>query len=269
MILPLSACHLLQGGDSKTIMRIGQFEISQKMVNDREQILRLTSPKQVGLGLRQLQEAYINAQILMNHGVVLDDRVLANEEKRVDQNTRRPEQLQQIKEIFGRRQEDYRRAFILPVYANRTIYFDFFLNDPQVQAESFAPAKVFHEAVRAKKSLWWKLVKDGRIRTAKAVLTAQEGFQFKFKGKPPESFSASPADQFGRQLIEQWIQPIQPGHAVPEIINYGEAGWLVIRYVKPTSGKSDSYELQVAVFPKINYDKWHREQAARVLAAGL
>lgn len=256
----LPACFFKRA-DSPVVARVGDFIITQKMIEERDRINRLENPGETtSLGLAQLKKAYVDAQILTILGVALDDAVLLGEEKRINETTQMPEKLKQIKEIFGGRTADYRRVFVLPVYAQRTIYYDFFLNDMKVQAVPLKVAGDFFAVVTANPSRWAAAVREGKIKTNKFLLSEKNGLRVLNAGEDPQPV---PLPGTAPALTEE-VAALKPGQVLPRLLNEGETGWLVIRYLKP-GRETGNYELEFAVFPKLDYETWHREQAARVV----
>lgn len=273
----------------KTVMQVGQFLITQQMINDRDKIIGISYPFQKeSLGLLQLQKAYTDAQVLINNGHKINDDVLFGEMKRIEENTLAPDKLQEIKDIFSQRKEAFLKTYILPIYAQRVIFFDFFLNDPKIQNESRQKADNFLRQAKAKPQDWDQLIKSMGLKSIQAEVSAIDGFQFVKEtdesaddrpglvDKSPQSEQQAQmkakfeqrkqktANQAGEKWIDEMINPTPPGSVIRQVINIGEVGWLVAYYIGPHPKKSGTHNLKVAIIPKRNFSKWHENEVKKV-----
>ena len=127
----------------KPLAQVGNHTITAHDADYRNQVISFYYPEEKRqLGLDQLIRAYRTAEILANNGHAITPEVIENEVKRIDTQTRDPAGLAKIKAIFGEDQAAYRKIFVVPVYAERMIYFSFFLYHPEIQAPSGNAPKV-------------------------------------------------------------------------------------------------------------------------------
>lgn len=127
----------------KVLATVGKYTIREKDAEQREKIAKIFYPmaQEKDIGLHQLIESYAIAQILENRGMELNKEVLEHESERIDQQTKAADKLNKIKEIFGNDKEAYLQIFVLPTYAERIIYFGYFLHDSEAQAQPLKTAK--------------------------------------------------------------------------------------------------------------------------------
>lgn len=286
----------------KTLVRIGQFQITEQMVKDRDALIRQRAANETrSLGLQQLKNAYTLAQILINNGHPIDDSVLQKEEERVDRTTLMPEKLQAIKNIFGDRKDDYRKVFILPVYAERVIYYEFFLNNETVQAESLRQANQFLGETLSDPASWQKRIQEEGLLAGKANVSLSAGFEFireegpharergganpdggnlggggiidqspksadqmRIQKKFEEEQSAGASEE-GKKWIEELIKPTKPGHVINKVINRGESGWMITKYIGPDARSKNAYNLEYVIFKKRDYAEWLESETQKIL----
>src|SRR5206468_2170285 len=82
----------------------------------------------------QLMRAYLGAEILAKYDRPVTASVLESEAQRIEKTTLMPEKLKELRGLFDSR-EDWLRLYVLPVYVNRVIYFDFFMHHPAFHFE--------------------------------------------------------------------------------------------------------------------------------------
>ncbi len=232
----------------KVIAIVGSYKISEKDVQYRNQVFKNYFPEDKReLGKEELVRAFTLAQILKNNAQPLDDAILEKEAKRIDEKSQMPGRLQQLKAIFGSDRDAYLRCFVLPVYVERTLYYEFFLKNAAIQKESLKEAEDFlHKAVTSKNAF--------------AVL------------KKLERFSVSRDAKLQTQGFvvdnERWLQGVVPqvkvGQVFPKIIDYGEH-WMVAKLQSTTpKNKTPVYHFEAALFPKRDYSSWLEAEKQKV-----
>lgn len=264
------------------IGKVGDYIITQKDVTYRDSVFHLYTPEDSrNPGLQQLIKAFTYAQILKNNSHPVTDEILQKEEQRIDQKTLLPEKLQSIKAVFKGDQKAYRKIFILPTYVERTIFYDFFLNNPTAQAESKKIASDFLETALKNPSQFAGLAKKGGLKTQKLFISEIEGIYFELpkeiqdnstpkQNQAPESVSKQLKNQLQEQKnteAEKWIKevvnPLQVGQVFSQVIDRGEY-WLVARLYKKPKKPSSPFEMETVVFPKADYNDWLERETAKV-----
>jgi hypothetical protein len=232
-------------------------------------------------------KAMVSAQILANNGVAMDDEALKKEQARIDKETGLPEFLARIKAVFKGDMAAYRKVYVLPVYAGRMIYFDFFLHNKAIHAESERAAQDFINKVKSDPKSFDKLMKELNLKSSFFTISAYDGFDYEMPGDKdprragpkgmkiitPEKNAALKArfeaDQKRQQSDEavRWIneviKPLKPGDVYNKVIDRSES-WQVVRYIGPVKGEKDKYKLEGIHFPKADYGKWTEEQMKKV-----
>ena len=276
--------------DQEIVARVGDLNILRKDVEYRNQIIPIYYPNDKRrLGLLQLTNAYTAVQILKNNGYTITDEMIAKESQRIDSSTRMPEMLQKIKNIFENDSEAYLKIFVLPVYAERIIYFDFFLHHPNLQKESLQVAKTFLQKALHSKISFKSLAEKSGFKVIPLKLSLNEltqlGVDKENLNLPPDEFDNSRSQpgssqdnsetlnkvkeklqhaqiEHNKEWIEQIIKKLKPGQIFPYVIDDKE-GWVVIRYVRPE--KQNQYLLESVGFPKADYGNWLNQEKSKVI----
>ncbi|WP_413290988.1 hypothetical protein [Bdellovibrio sp. HCB337] len=258
------------------LARVGDTRIRRSEALYRDQIIRLSFPEEKrSMGLYQLIKSAIHYEILKNHSIPFPNDVLQKEEERIEKNTRNPEQLKTIKDIFKETPEAYRSVFILPTLVDRVIYYDFFLNDEKIQASSVQPALDFLKQAQTSENGFRQAAIKKNLVPQKVLVSEKDGVQWKSlessqdtvdKNTPKHSQKTgmTPSLESGDGDYNKWnelLVGLKPGQVAPMPINFGEA-WLVLYYHNKPS--PTSYELEVVSFPKLEYAKWFEAEKAKL-----
>lgn len=269
----------------RTIATVGDYEITPRDVNYRDQINRMFYPDDPdSYGLEQLTKSLTFAQILKNNGLEINEHTLRTEEMRINQNTKDPAMLRKIQELFAGDDDAYQKVFILPTYADRTIYYDFFIKNQKVQSKSLSRVREFiAEVTTSKKSLAEvATLQNHPIRTFS--ISRREGIVWNAASPPgknakdapqPVKVSTAPIavqaqvdrrfQAEGQQSAEFWIEKVLPrlklGDMLPEPVDFGEQ-WLVVKFSKPLS--KDKFQMEAVSFPKDSYEEWLAAEKVKV-----
>ena len=236
-----------------------------------------------------------NYQILKKYKVQVDEAQLQKEEERIEQNTKDPEQLQKVKDIFGKDHEAYQKIFILPNIVDHIIYYDLFLNDESIQQESLKAAADFIALASKDPKNFRAIGKSNKVLVRGLTLSLTKGMQWerdekdktvalpnktdkkgigglkiidesKNKSKVAQKFEADFAmSNSSVTEAQKWydllIKDMKEGEITPAPVNREEE-WLVIRYVKKKS--KDEHEIEVAFFKKLDFSAWLEKEKAQV-----
>ncbi|WP_413578227.1 hypothetical protein ACLVWU_06765 [Bdellovibrio sp. HCB290] len=264
------------------LAKVGETKITKSDVAYRDKIIRLSYPEEKrSMGLYQLMNSAIHYEVLKSNGVQISEDVIDQEMKRIDDNTRNPEQLKSIKSIFKEDAEAYRRVFVLPTLVDRVIHFDFFLNDEKTQEASIKPPLEFINAIKNGRETFRSRAKKQNIEIVKAKISAKDGVVWEKSGNDlsasekdlsheaqaemekvlPKRDNAPSASGGEYQKWQQILAGLEPGQMVPLPLNYGEL-WLVILFEKKTS--PTSFEIVAGAFPKLEYGKWLASEKSKL-----
>lgn len=272
LLIGTSACP----GYNK-IAKVGDYEITQQDIDRRDEIARVYYPENTSSqGLKQLTDAYIYAEILKKHGRPVTAELLQAEQERIDKQSLMPEMLARIKNIFGKDTESYRRIFVLPIYVDRVLPFEFFPNDRVIHAERLKIATRLLTEVQKDPKHFARIADDRGFTAQTFTVSLHEGLQWKpvdkslpqpipgANGSIPapasvqqviEEQQRNGASEEGRKWIEEMIKPLSKGSVLPRVIDR-DSSWLVARYLEPKPKTKDTYTLEGVLIPKIDFATW-------------
>lgn len=271
-ILAVLVCALAlfscTGKQNRILAEVGRFTITAGDAKYRDELIQVFYPgsKEPNAGFLQLREVFIQAQVLENNGVKFGDDALDREAARIDKETQAPATLEKIKAIFAKNPAAYRKIFVLPTLVERTIYFDFFLHNPQVQAGPIAAVKALLAAQPA--GLSGEAKKRG-LAQLELEYEASRGFfkkgQAVLEQKPANEASARALGDMRQKALDfdnayflKHAAEIQAGKPLGEPLDRGEV-WLVLQ-PKKKGGKIFS----AFVVPKISYEDWLQAEQKKV-----
>lgn len=271
----------------RTIATVGEYKITEKDKILRDQIQQVFYPKDPNsYGLDQLVTAFTYAQILKNNGHEITEHLLRAEDMRINQNTKAPEVLQKIRALFKGDEEAYKKVFLLPTYAERTIYYDFFSKSPKAQESSLAKVRDFLSLLEQTKRPLQDLASESNLMFKKFTLSKEKGLEWEQEARKKQKNDAknpgiidmsaqAPAEirnhvdqKFQGKALESaqfWIDNVlnnmKPGEVLQSPVDYEET-WLVVKYVKPL-GKA-KFQMEAVFIPKNNYQQWLDAETAKI-----
>ncbi len=274
--------------DNRVVAKVGRFEVLAHDVADRNRIMLVYQPEDTReLGLEQLTRLFTVAQVLENNGRTMDREALLKESQRIDSTTLAPDMLNKIKDVFkssaGKfREDDYLKVYVLPEYAERVIFYEFFLNDEKTQKASLAAAHAFLAKVSqpgilfesvAKENAYplkrftvsdnrveWEPPKVPQVPSKHPTPTGPVATQL-----PPhiKQKMATQASEQERAEARAWMvvaRTLKAGQIFPQVINFNDK-WLVAKISKILGAK---YQMVAAMLPKDAFAPWYDQEQAKV-----
>jgi len=268
----LSAC-------TQKVCEVGDISITDKDISLRKKASEVYYPNSGKdyIALSQLINGYLSEEMLKSLGHKIDDTILEAEAKRIDENTKAPETLKKIKDVYGRNRGAYIKTFVRIVYAERALYNEVFLKSKEIHKNEYQNAEnTIKEAIASKKPLR-EIAKEKGLRVVKLKVSQKGGiapFGGEARHKPNTGISLEQAER----LINA-ISKIRQGEVYPEVIEWLE-GYQIIRYIKkennppsPPFSKGGKgglesnegyYIIDSINIPKRSYDDWFWEKAAKI-----
>ncbi|MFZ3065307.1 MAG: hypothetical protein WA277_08510 [Nitrospirota bacterium] len=249
----LSAC-------TQKVCEVGDINITDKDISLRKKVSEVYYPNSGKdyVALSQLINGYLSEEILKSLGHKVDDAILKSEAKRIDENTKAPEILKKIKDIYGRNRDAYIKTFVRIVYAERALYNEIFLKSKEIHKNEYQNAEnIIKEGIASKKPLR-EIAKEKGLRVVKLKVFQKGGiapFGEEARNKPNTGIGL---EQAGR-LIDA-VSTIKEGEVYPEIIEWLE-GYQVIKYIRK---EKDIYIIDSVSIPKRSYDDWFWERAVKI-----
>jgi hypothetical protein len=283
---------------------VGDWKIYKKDIQYRDQIIQLNFPEEKrSMGLYQLTKSAINYAILKNNGVNIHELQIEDELQRIDAKTKNPEQLDKIKKIFKDDREAYKKDFVLPALVDGLIYYEFFLKDPSVQADSLNRTAKFIEEAQKPQADFKKLAAQNKLAVRKLIVSLKNGLTWiepeKEKNqKSPRDRQRGPERGRERGPKMKVINNQNPNQPLLDRVNehlhlnnpernvedakkwYDE----VIEPMKPGAvtsspisqdeqwlvvhyvgkNKKDDHELEIVAIKKLNYNQWYENEKSKV-----
>ena len=271
----------------RTVATVGDYKITAKEVAYRDQVQKVFYPQDKNnYGKDQLVNAFLYGQILKNNGHEISERILREEEMRINQNTKDPITLKKIRDLFQGDDEAYRKAFILPTYAERVIYFDFFLKNRKAHESSLQKVHDFLIMAQNKGNID-ELAREQNLPTKNFKVSKERGIEWvqsedelkmsksskrpqiidQSTNAPPPSVAEAVKQKLGEgsnENIDGWIHIVgssmKPGQILQEPVDNGEH-WMIVKFLKQ-QGKA--FVMQGVFIAKDSYDSWLASEKAKV-----
>ena len=127
---------------SRPVKTIGHWKIYKEDIQWRDAIVQSFFPgARPGAGLKQLEKSALYLKVLENNGVTLTQKEILAEAKRIERNSRNPEHLVKIKNLFAGNEEAYLKNYVLPTLVDRVIAYEFFPNNAEIHKNSLVKAQ--------------------------------------------------------------------------------------------------------------------------------
>ena len=247
-------------GCSREVGRVGAIPITGKDLSRRAQVSEVYYP---GSGeryvvLSQLIQGALSVEVMKSLGIPAGDAELEKEALRIEENTRDPERLKKIREIFGNDRRAYRDVYVRGIYAERVLFNEVFLKSRDIHQEQYRKAEAFLEAARKTPASFREVARKSGLTSRRMVLSPRKGIlpEGNVPGRAPSGGEAM--EQAGRLI--RVVAKLAPGEVSPEVVEWIE-GYQVVRLVRREGGNS---VVESVGFPKRTYDDWFWETASRV-----
>lgn len=257
---------LFTAGCTKTqdVCLVGNIHITKDDVSMRAKVSEIFYPGsgKEYVGLAQLIKGYLSEEILRSLGYNVDEAELEGEAGRIDANTKAPDTLKKIKDIYGRDRKGYIKTFVRVVYAERFLYNEAFLKSGEIHKEQYQKADEFLKASIKSPGKFKNIAATMGIDSQRLRLSLKDGIVNieEDRAGRRDSAEAQGIEQ-AKRLIDA-ISTIKPGEVYPEVIEWRE-GYQVIRYIKKAG---EDYIIESSGVQKMDYDKWFWERASLIKA---
>ncbi|MBI5182167.1 MAG: hypothetical protein HZA06_04550 [Nitrospirae bacterium] len=246
---------------TQKIAEVGDITITDKDISHRAKVSEVYYPNS-GKGyiaLAQLINGYLSEEILKSLGHKIDEEVLEKETKRIDENTKAPETLKNIKDVYGRNRKGYIKTFVRIVYAERALYNEVFLKSKEIHKEQYFKAEGFIKKAIKSPNSFQNISKRMGLESKRLKISLKEGIM------PYEDNKTvmKPQTPIGIEQAEMLINKIsktKAGEIYPEIIEWLE-GYQIIRYIKKDG---DYYIIESVSISKRNYDDWFYDKTSKI-----
>jgi len=259
----LLAILLVSIGCTTKVCDIGAISVTSKDISYRARVSEVYYPGSGKdyVGLAQLLKGYLSEEVLKSLGHKVDSSVIEAEAKRIDENTKAPEVLARIKEIYGRNRKAYLKTFVRVVYAERVLYNEVFLNSKEIHKDQYQKAQGFLKAVLGSPASFEKIARKKGLDVRRLRLSKSEGIMplESQKTKLPLREASGSGGEMAARLLGL-LTGVKEGKVYPQVIEWQE-GYQVIRLLKK---KGDTAVIESMSVPKRDYDDWFWEKAKAV-----
>ena len=224
--------------EEKPLVKVDDFPIYARDLGYQRGINGVMGAAASGADMEaQLIEAFTLAAILKRNDFDLGPAAVEAEAKRIDDTTLDAAALNQIKDVFAKRREDYLRVFILPTLAKRSIYFEFFVKSETIHKEAHEKARRFLTDVMKPKGNFDELASEQGLLINTVAVT---------KDMDPKAWQ--------RQVYDS----LRSGQVSQKLVDLNE----VILAVRRHPTEKDT--LEAIMFNKRPYDPWLTEQRRKI-----
>jgi hypothetical protein len=268
------------------VARVGDLEVTPLDVEAMKLVQGIYDETTVSAdrALKELISSFTIVQILKNNGFAIDHDTLLKETSYFEGLETNRKVVPKFKVLFAPDgkfgQELYLRDVILPEYAVRVIYHEYFLRDPKIQQEAHEKALSFLSKAKAKPDDFEKIAQEFQVKTgifrATDRLVNSEGPAYEMAsptgGKRLEGtfpFLAFPEvtdEAYRVRAVKATIdtgRELPLGQVFPEPIETKE-GWWVYRLLQKSRKPVFTMRLEGVYFPKADYSAWLEKEKAKV-----
>ncbi len=255
----------LVSGCARDAARVGDLRIAKRDLARRATVSELQFP---GSGTRhvalaQLVKGYLALAVLQSLDVPTGDAAIEAEARRIDADTRAPEVLKRIKDVYGSDRRGYLDSYVRVVFAERVVYNEVFLKDRAIHAAQRNRAEAFLATARKNPRAFAAIAKQTGLAAVTMTVSREKGIR-RVDVKEPETPGSSPAahgaevEQAGRMIAA--LSGVKPGEVAPTALEWPE-GFQVIRLLRRegTACRIDSVSV-----PKRDFDDWFWERASNI-----
>ena len=255
----------------KAVARVGEVSITAEDLAYRQEVkaVRSGEPFPAHLALLQLLEEALMVEVGRAHGVVVTDEMLAEEAARVQETSRDPDTLADIRAVFGDDEDAYRRLVLQPTLVNQLLHARFSLGH-DIQAEPLARAEELLAAAQADPASLAALaesyggeyrqmeVRNGLLISQDQALSEEGLNQDQIAGVMTEYDLEWP--DYDRQFVEHVLGGLEAGQLHPKVVE-DRHNFMVVRLL---SRDGRDALLESVVISKLSFDPWFQTQSQRI-----
>jgi hypothetical protein len=238
---------------------VGQIKITDQDIEYRAKVSEIYYPGSGKryVGLAQLIKGYLALAILKDLGHPADAAKIEAEAQRINTNTKAPETLRKIKDVFGENRQAYLNVFVKPAYAERVLYFEIFLKDAEIQREPRNQAEKFRQEALAAPAAFGQIAVKHNVKAGRLKVSAKTGI-----GPVAEKsgLSAEPIGLDQAHVILKMVADLPADQLITPVIEWPE-GFQVVKLI---SKDNDSAIIDSVVIPKKSFDEWFWEKAVKI-----
>jgi len=204
------------------VAQVGSVQITEKDLQDRAKVSEIYYPKsgQRYVALAQLIQGYLDEEVLKQVGYKVDEAVWEEESRRIDENTKAPDVLKKIKDVYGIDKSGYIKTFIRPVYGERYLYNEVFLKSPEIHKEQRQKAESFIRSAMASPDSFKSLAEKQSLKAGTVLVSEKQGIQPYEEKKKKLEHPGRPEEPAGIEQAKFMIDKVKNlffGQVLPKI----------------------------------------------------
>jgi len=241
--------------------QVGDQSFSDQEAQFSQKIIQLSYPNaDPTAGEQRLIRAFKKLQILQNNGRTVTQDDLDQESARIDAGSKNLDKLTKIKNIFGSDHAEYLRIYVMPVYVERVLPFEFFPAETSIQDKRQQFVHQLFQRAQADPYHFTDLASGDQVQI-ETLAVAKNGI----KRVRSLKILADPRASDLKKLDESTVLPSRFwwAHVIPHMKRKGQifkkvieakTGWYIVRYL----GRNRKYihYLKVLHVPKVDYGSW-------------
>jgi hypothetical protein len=255
----------LASGCARDAARVGKIGITEQELSQRTRVSEVLFPGsgKRHVALAQLVKGYLALSVLERKDVQMGEEAFEAEARRIDADTRAPEILKKIKDIYGSDRRGYLNTFVRVVYAERFLYNEIFLKDIAIHAAQRKKAEGFLAAAGKDPAAFGTIAGESGLTPVMMTISREKGGLTGF-GKERRTHGGIPEKsdveigQAARMISA--LSGVKPGDVAPTPLEWQE-GFQVIRLVRKVGA---AYLIESVSVPKRSYDDWFWETASKI-----
>ena len=255
----------LLSGCARDAARVGEIRIAETDLSQRAKVSEIQFPGsgKRNVALAQLVKGYLALAVLQSLNVPTGEAAIEAEARRIDANTKSPEVLKRIKDVYGSDRREYLNTYVRVVYAERVLYNEVFLKDPAIHAVQRKKAEEFLAAAVKNPSTFGTIAMEMGLAPATMTLSREKGVrrvdvkERGTSGSPPEAGGVE-VEQAARMISA--LTGVKPGELVPTALEWQE-DFQVIRLFRKEGA---AYRIESVSVRKRNFDDWFWEKASKI-----
>jgi hypothetical protein len=253
---------------SRLVALVGETNITSGDITYRQTVQEVRFGEEFPeyLALFQLLEEALMAEVAREVDVVVTEEMLAEETARVEEETRDPETLVEIQDVFRNDNEAYRRLVLKPILVNQLLHARFSLSH-DIQAEPLARVKeVLTAAQRTPDSLPDLAEEFGgqykKLQIVDGQLEIEGGGEQEVTGERSlelDQYDVVLSD-YDQAFMDQVVKGLEKGRLHPKVVE-DRRSFMVVRLL---NRDGDDAQLESVVIPKLAFDPWFKSQAQQI-----
>lgn len=259
-LVGLYACR----GPSPAVAQVGDTTITTQDLAYHQALISVRSGVETPahLALFQLIETALMAEVGHQNGVIITDKMLAEEAARVQAESRDPVTLAHLRAVFGKNEAAYHRLVLAPILVNQMLQAQFSLSH-EIHAEPLARAHEALASAQANPSALEELAEvfggeyhqleivAGQIQTKSPLDIEIPTLLTEYDLELPD---------YDQEFVEKVLADLEIGELHPQVVE-DRHSFMVVRLL---SRQGETVIVETLMIPKLAFDLWFQTHTQRI-----